>query len=188
MKFPDLLFKTVVIDPPWRPILNSEFSTKKSKAHPNNFYKTMTLDEISSIKPPFDKQCHLYIWCISQHVDWGYQLAYIWNAQPIILLTWKKPGLGVGRFRCNTEHVLVSRIGSRHGNPFGSGGRYKQATEGTLFNWSRGKHSEKPLEFYQLVEKLSPEPRLDMYARRKRYEWHSWGDEIKSNFDMFETN
>lgn len=186
ISFPDILFKTVVVDPPWRPSLNSEFSTDKSKAHPNKFYKTMDLKDICSIQPPMSKQCHVYIWCISQHVDWGYNLARSWGANPIILLTWKKPGLGVGRFRCNTEHILVARKGSRHGNAFGKGGRHTQATNGTLFNWPRGRHSEKPSEFYAMVENLSPEPRLDMYARVQRDGWHSWGDEIKKDNDIFD--
>ena len=174
----DTEFKTVVVDPPWTPTLNSGFKNAKSKAYPTKFYPTLGLDEICYMKPPLATQAHLYIWCIAQHVDWGYKVAKTWGAQPIILWTWKKPGLGVGRFRCNTEYILVARVGSRHGNPFGQGGRYAQATEGTCFEWPRGKHSEKPDEFYQLVEKLSPAPRLDMYARVCRENWTSWGNEI----------
>ena len=175
--FPDIEFKTVVVDPPWTPKLNKGFKFK-SKAYPDRFYPTLSLEEICDIKPPLAKQSHVYIWCISQHVDWAYQVANSWEAEPIILWTWKKPGLGVGRFRCNTEHILVTRIGSRHGNPFGSGGRHKQATNGTLFEWDRGRHSEKPDEFYQLVEKISPSPRLDMYARSEREGWYVWGNEV----------
>ena len=96
---------------------------------------------------------------------------------PITLLTWKKPGLGAGRFRCNTEHVLVARVGPRAGNPFGQGGRAAQATEGTLFEWPRAAHSEKPQEFFDLVERLSPGPRLEMYARAPRLGWDTWGNE-----------
>lgn len=178
MNFPDVHFKTVVADPPWRPTLNSGFKCDKSKAYPEKFYPTMSLDEICDLKPPLATQSHLYIWCIAQHVDWGYTVARAWGADPIILWTWKKSGLGVGRFRCNTEYILVSRIGSRHGNPFGSGGRHSQATNGTCFEWERGRHSEKPYEFYELVEQLSPPPRLDMYARKTRPNWCSWGNEL----------
>ena len=61
------------------------------------------------------------------------------------------------------------------GNPFGQGGRHTQATEGTLFEWPRGPHSAKPQEFFDLVERLSPFPRLEMYARHPRDGWDVWG-------------
>lgn len=147
------------------------------KASPQLRYETLSVPEIAALKPSIAAQAHVYIWCLSQHVDWGYEVARAWGAEPIILLTWKKPGLGAGRFRCNTEHVLLARVGSRHGNPFGGGGRYQQATEGTLFEWPRGEHSEKPREFFELVERLSPEPRLEMYARAPRSGWSVWGKE-----------
>lgn len=179
LPFPNLLFRTIVCDPAWQPTLGSTWnSSHKDKARPQRFYPTLSLDEICAIKPPMDEQSHLYIWCVAQHVDWAYKLAEAWKADPVILWTWKKPGLGVGRFRCNTEHVLVARLGTRMGNPFGSGGRHAQATGGTCFEWPRGRHSEKPAEFYELVERLSPSPKLDMYARAGRSGWYCWGDEI----------
>lgn len=177
MNLPNILFKTVVADPPWTPIM-SVINGKAPKASPQKHYSTLSLEDICKYAPPLAKQAHIYIWCVSQHVDWAYQVARAWGAIPIILWTWKKPGLGVGRFRCNTEHVLLARVGDRIGNPFGLGGRHAQATEGTCFEWPRGRHSQKPDAFYDLVEKLSPSPRLDMYARRRRENWFSWGDEI----------
>lgn len=62
---------------------------------------------------------HLWLWVLSQHIDWGYMVARAWGFEPLQTLTWCKPGLGVGRFQCNTEHVLLCRKGGRHGNPFG---------------------------------------------------------------------
>ena len=83
--FPNVEFKTIVVDPPWTPKLNAGFKRDKSKAYPDNYYPTLTLDEIIKIKPPIASQAHLYIWCISQHVNWAYSLAEAWNAEPIIL-------------------------------------------------------------------------------------------------------
>ena len=87
------------------------------------------------------------------------------------MITWAKPGLGVGRFQCNTEHVLICRKGSRTENSFGK-------TGGTWFNWKRGKHSEKPDEFFQLVEKVSPGPYLELFGRKNRPNWTVLGNEI----------
>ena len=41
-----------------------------------------------------------------------------------------------------------------------------------------GQHSAKPDEFYRLVEQMSPEPRLDIFARKRRYGWDCYGDEV----------
>jgi N6-adenosine-specific RNA methylase IME4 len=39
-------------------------------------------------------------------------------------------------------------------------------------------HSAKPEAFLDLVERASPEPRLEMFARRARLEgWDYWGDQ-----------
>jgi len=172
------MYRTIVTDPPWQPTLGETWKARADKGRPQRFYSTMSLADIIANKPPIADQAHLYVWCLSQHVDWGYELARSWGAEPIVLWTWKKPGLGVGRFRCNTEHILVARVGPRCGNPFGQGGRHAQATDGTLFEWPRGRHSEKPEAFFDLIERLSPAPRLEMYARTRRLGWDARGDEV----------
>ena len=39
-------------------------------------------------------------------------------------------------------------------------------------------HSRKPDEFYGMIEKCSPGPRLELFARHPRRSWVQWGDEI----------
>ena len=106
-----------------------------------------------------------------------YELANHWGLNVIQFFTWCKNGLGVGQFQCNTEHVLVCRKGSRHGNPFGK-------SNGTYFNWGRRKHSQKPDEFYHLVENISPAPYLDVFARNKREGWDVFGNEVESDISF----
>jgi len=170
-----LPYRCVVADPPWQPIMakiNSPASgIGAPKASPQRHYKTLSVDEIIQFKPPSMKKSHLYLWVINQHIDWGYEVARAWGFEPLQMLSWCKPGLGVGRFQCNTEHVLICRKGSRQGNAFGP-------TNGTHFSWARGKHSEKPKSFYDLVEKTSPGPYLEMFARDNRINWDVFGNEL----------
>lgn len=168
-------FRTVVADPPWTPSLGSTWATRfTDKARPQKHYQTLTLEQIIAHKPDTEDQAHLWIWVLNQHVDWGYAVARAWGFEPQQMITWAKPGLGAGRFQCNTESVLVCRKGSRHGNPFGM-------TGGTWFNWPKGRHSEKPEPFYDLVERVSPGPYLEMYARQTRLGWSAFGDEVSPN-------
>lgn len=41
-----------------------------------------------------------------------------------------------------------------------------------------GRHSEKPDEVYRRIERLYPGPYLELFARRPRKGWWTWGDEI----------
>lgn len=173
-----MTYACIVADPPWLPtmaIINGPASgIGASKASPQRHYATMSVDQIEAIDVPSAKQSHLWLWCLSQHIDWGYRVARAWGFDPLQTLTWCKPGLGAGRFQCNTEQVLVCRKGNRHGNPFGR-------TGGTYFHWPRSGHSVKPDEFFALVESASPGPRLEMFARTPRQGWHVWGNEVASD-------
>lgn len=177
-------FRTIVADPPWPSNIGGTWTARTDKARPQGRYDTLRVEEVAAIPVPSAAQAHLYLWVTAQRVDWAYTVAKAWDFAPIILWTWAKPGLGVGRFRCNTEHILVARKGSRHGNPFGSGGRHVQATAGTVFGWPRGSHSEKPDEMFALVEELSPAPRLELFARKRRPGWTAWGDEVGDSLNI----
>lgn len=165
-------YGTIVADPPWEPALGASWATRfTDKARPQKHYEVMSINEIKGLNPPSAKQSHLWLWVLNQHVDWGYEVARAWGFEPQQMITWCKPGVGTGRFQCNTESVLVCRKGSRHGNPFGS-------TGGTWFQWPRGRHSQKPDAFYDLVENVSPGPYLEMFARDRRFGWDAWGNEV----------
>jgi N6-adenosine-specific RNA methylase IME4 len=58
-------------------------------------------------------------------------------------------------------------------------GLNKRKDVGTWFAAPRGaRHSEKPAEFYKLVESCSPGPYLEIFARQKRPGWTCVGGEI----------
>ena len=42
-----------------------------------------------------------------------------------------------------------------------------------------GEHSAKPDEVYRRIERLFPGPYLELFARRERDGWTTWGDEIE---------
>lgn len=164
--------RTVVADPPWSPSLGSTWATATTdKARPQKHYGTIGVPEIIEHRPDTAPKAHLWLWALNQHLDWGVEVCRAWGFEPVQTITWCKPGLGVGRFQCNSEQVILARKGSRHGNPFGP-------TGGTWFEWPRGRHSEKPSAFYELVERVSPGPYLEMYARRRRVGWDAWGNQV----------
>lgn len=45
----------------------------------------------------------------------------------------------------------------------------------TWWEWPRGRHSEKPPAFLDIVESVSPGPYVELFARAPRLGWDSWG-------------
>lgn len=45
-------------------------------------------------------------------------------------------------------------------------------------------HSAKPEAFLDRVEQVSPEPRIELFARRARFGWDYWGDESLGTAQM----
>jgi N6-adenosine-specific RNA methylase IME4 len=172
-------FRTIVADPPWDVALGKNWKSRFTDlARPQRFYPTMSLEEIKTISVPSANQAHLYLWVVNQHMDWGFEVARAWGFPEYVqVITWNKPGLGCGQFQCNTEQCLLFRKGGRRKNAFGK-------TGGTGFNWSRGKHSEKPNDFYSLVEKTSPGPYLELFARKCRQGWTCLGNEVGKKQDI----
>lgn len=77
--------------------------------------------------------------------------------------------IGMGNYyRGSTEQVLFGVKGSQP---------LKRHDVGTWFEAPRGKqHSEKPEEFYRLVESCSYAPYIDIFGRKEREGWAVWGE------------
>jgi len=82
-------------------------------------------------------------------------------------------GRGVGfYFRNVTELVL-----------FGIRGRMRTLKPGrtqvNLLGSRKRRHSHKPDEMWELIERCSPAPRVELFARHSRVGWEQWGDELE---------
>lgn len=52
-----------------------------------------------------------------------------------------------------------------------------QRQRSSWFQFPRGAHSAKPEAFIDLVEQVSPAPYVELFARRQRLGWDTWGNE-----------
>lgn len=181
-------FRCIVADPPWRIDLNrktphrcSGHKDGKPWQHKNVAqltYPTMSDDEIAALRPPIAEEAHLYLWTVNAKVEAAYRVAREWGFRPSSLLTWVKTpmGIGLGGTYCNTtEFCLFARRGTLAAT---------KRVETTWWHWKRGPHSKKPEAFQTMVEQVSPGPYLELFARRKRPGWASWGNEIASDVEM----
>lgn len=171
LEIPSGKFQTIEIDPPWK--LNGQEAKSQILQYP-----LMDLQQIKDlgekINEMADENCHLYLWVINPMLPEAIEVLKSWEKYGFIYktcITWvKSNGFGTGHYyRGQTEHVLFAvkgKLGTDRNN------------QPNYFEAPRYKHSEKPEKFYEIVETMSPEPRLRLFARSHREGWKSCGDEI----------
>ena len=177
-------YKTIVADPPWRTTTGPKGFGYSDSGHAKLEYPVMTMDEIKAlpVNELADESAHLYVWTTNILVRQCYEVVEAWGFKPSVLLTWAKNPIGMGlgdAFGITTEHVVFGHRG---------GLRPKCRVPSTWWNWKRGRHSAKPEAFIDIVESVSPGPYLELFARRNRLGWHTWGNEALNHVELVTGN
>lgn len=171
-------FHTVLADPPWR------FKNRTGKVAPEHRrldrYSTMTLESICDL--PVSERCadnaHLYLWVPNALLPEGLQVMEAWGFRYVSNVVWAKrrkdggpDGRGVGfYFRNVTELILFGVKGSMRTLP-------PARSQVNMIETRKREHSRKPDEQYEFIERCSPGPYLEMFARYPQPGWVVWGDE-----------
>ncbi len=173
-------FGTVLADPPW------QFSNRTGKMAPEHKrlhrYPTMALKDICklSVSAFVKEKAHLYLWVPNALMAEGLKVMEAWGFTYKTNLVWYKirkdggpDGRGVGfYFRNVTELVLFGVRGSIRTQAPG------RRQVNVVLSRKR-EHSRKPDELYDIIERCSPGPYLELFARHQRPGWISWGNEIE---------
>lgn len=140
----------------------------------------MALD-ISAISEP---NSHLYLWVTNNFLPDGLAIMKAWGFDYKTTITWAKDRFGLGQyFRGQTEHLLFGVKGNLPYKVVDG----KRAQGRTLVTASRTEHSVKPQAFRQMIERVSYEPRIELFARQKTEGWDVWGNEVESDIDLLGT-
>jgi N6-adenosine-specific RNA methylase IME4 len=173
-------FSTILADPPW------QFSNSTGKMAPEHRrlrrYSTMKLKEILELpvaQVAADK-AHLYLWVPNALIIEGLEVMKRWGFEYKTNLVWYKirkdggpDGRGVGfYFRNVTEMVLFGTRGAKN-RTLGPGRR-----QVNVIASRKREHSRKPDELWDLIERCSPGPYLELFARQSRNGWTQWGNEV----------
>ena len=166
------------IDPPWPFDGWSERANRRATDH----YETMSLDEIKAlpIRALAAPDCAIFCWVIWPFMPTWQEVLQAWGvtfsglAFDWIKLNRNGDGLHWGNghgTRANPEPCLLAKIG----NPL-----RLSADVHSVIKAPVGAHSAKPDEAYRRMERLFGGPRLELFARKPREGWHTWGDELPS--------
>ncbi|GHU52500.1 DNA methyltransferase [Clostridia bacterium] len=164
-------YATILADPPWD-------LEQKGARGAGNHYQLMTLDRIKAmpVADLAEENAHCWLWVTNATLEPGFDVLRAWGFTPRSTFSWIKPRMGLGVYLRNaTEHVL---LGTKGKAPI-------------LFNaqpnWGffpRQDHSHKPEELYSVIERCSPGPYLELFARRRQPGWDAWGNQIESDVEI----
>jgi len=166
-------YKTIYVDPPW-----NLSGGGKIKRGADKHYPLMQTQAIFDMKPFIeelsDDQCHMYMWVTNNFLETGLKIMAHWEFKYITNIVWVKNQIGTGQyFRGQHEILLFGRKGAPM--PY----KHIKNIPSVVFS-NKANHSQKPHEFYSIIEKVSYAPYIELFARNKRENWDSWGNEIKS--------
>jgi N6-adenosine-specific RNA methylase IME4 len=165
-------YPVLLADPPWR----YEHCESPEDAI-ENYYPTMALEEICALadkgKVPAARDAILFLWTPAPKVVEAAQVLAAWGFDYRTNITWVKDKIGLGYYvRQKHEHLLIGRRGA-FPVPLEA-----NRPESVLFA-PRGRHSEKPAGFYEVIERMYPGlPKFELFARTARPGWHGYGNEL----------
>ncbi len=199
-------YRTIVADPPWDHSdgtgvkLDIGYGSKRRPlpAGQKSFvtkppYSMMDVEEIKRLpisRLAYDN-AHLFLWVTNRYLRDVWDVAEAWGFYGVCVLTWCKRSRGFrvgGRFPSDTEFCLFARRGTLP---------VQGKAPGRWYQWPRQMgppvsegqtrsvlHSAKPEAFLDLVESVSPGPYLELFARRNRLGWDTWGNEALEHVSM----
>lgn len=170
----DKKYKTIYLDPPWE-----EKGGGKIKRGADRHYNLMKISEIQvlPIQNIVDTSgCHLYMWVTNNFLPKAFDLLKSWGFEYITLITWNKDRFGLGQYyRGITEHCIFASTKKRLPYKTING---KRAQGVTGFYEAKTIHSRKPIKMREMIEKVSYEPRIELFARQQADGWDCWGNEV----------
>lgn len=168
----------ILADPPWKFLTRSPAGEGRSA---NVHYKTDLTDAIKSL-PVAElaaKDCVLFMWMVDWCPQDALDLMRAWGFEhKTTAFTWAKENqsgdgwfMGQGYWtRANPESCWLAT----RGQPKCLYHDVRQLIVHPVME-----HSRKPDEVHERIERLVDGPYLELYARRERPGWMTWGDELE---------
>lgn len=179
-------FKTIVADPPWE--YGEGFPTQSRT--PGKWtgpvvttplpYLSMSVEEIRKLPviQMADDDCRLWLWTTNRYLPESFGVMAAWGFDYRQTIVWhKSDGNMGGSVAPNSAEFLL--VGVR-GKP-----ERLSKLASSVWKFSQTKqHSKKPEAFQDMVEQVSPGPYLELFARRTRLGWSTWGNEALCHVDI----
>lgn len=178
-------YSTIYADPPWR------FQNRSGKVAPEhkrlNRYETMSLEDIKNlpVSEIAAEKSHLYLWVPNALLPEGLAVMEAWGFEYKSNLIWEKvrkdgqpDGRGVGFYFRNVTEMVLFRIRGEKNRTLDPA-----RSQVNLIRTMKREHSRKLDEMVELIERCSPGPFLEMFARGDREGWDMWGNQATEDYE-----
>jgi len=174
--FPEGKYRVIYVDPPW------QYSNKGLGGSAEKHYKTLSMFEIINYEDAKGKRAIdligensvLFIWVPNAFLEEGLEVCESWGFDYKTNFIWIKQKSAYGKLAFYNygqhEFLFIAIRGSI------------LPKEGILISSiiyaDKSTHSKKPEIVYEIIESMYQPPYIELFARNKRENWESWGDEI----------
>lgn len=192
INWPTERYSIIVIDPPWEYAVWSAAGSGRSASQ---HYAVQSSDWIANLpirQLAEARRCLLFCWLTWPLMPQGLACMQAWGfTYKTVGFVWVKQYRSGGYFmgngyytRSNTEICVLATMGSGPFLPTNRGVSQIVSTEEpeTIITPIM-RHSQKPAEVQRRIEAMYPnDSYLELFARRPRPGWWSWGNEIPGHF------
>ena len=168
MDFPEGKYRIIYADPPW-----SYGDNRTGIGGAIEQYPTMSLEDICKLPVPdiTDENAVLFLWATTPLIREGLQVIESWGFEYKTLFTWDKVRSFFGHYNAVAQEFLL--IGTK-----GSCLPDSNILPHSVVRIEKGRHSEKPEGFRQLIDSMYKYGnRVELFARKKTEGWEVYGNE-----------
>ena len=170
-------FKCIVADPPWNERGGGQIKRGADRHYPLVKDKDMVgVIKNSPVWLP-DGDCHFWMWVTNNRLPLGLQIMEQLGFRYITNMAWCKNSIGIGQYLRGQHELCLLGVRGKTMLP-----AFRNVPSVVIAN--KQAHSVKPFQAYQMIERVSPGPRLEMFAREKRDGWTVWGNQVEK--DLFD--
>lgn len=164
-------YTTILADPPWP-------TGQQGRYGAEHHYDLMTLERIKAM-PVGDlaaENAHLYLWCYPATRYIAEDVMRGWGFEFKDEFVWGKDQMGLGQYFRHAHETLL--LGVKGKLPV----KFRGQRSFTML--PRQDHSHKPEEVHVMIQRLSPGPYLELFARRPMPGWDVWGNQVNANISI----
>jgi len=170
-------YRVVYADPPWSYGNSGPIGDTDHYGHVERHYPSMTIAELCDLQvsEAVEDDAVLFLWVTSPLLEEAFTVISAWGFHYKSSFVWDKVRHNFGYYNSvRHEFLLVCTRGSCTPD-------VKDLVDSVIEIERTDKHSEKPEEFRQLIERLYPRgSRIELFARRSAPGWELWGNEVET--------